>query len=50
MLLLWGICLILTVMIYVSIMLRMRPTVSMALSYILMLTFGVTALFTFFHI
>ena len=46
MLLLWDLCLILTVAIYASVVMGMRSTVTMALSYILMLTFWVTALFT----
>jgi hypothetical protein len=50
MLLLWGLCLILTVAIYASVVIGMRSTVTMALSYILMLTFGITALFTLLHV
>lgn len=50
MLALWGICLALTVLIYASIMAEFNPNVSLTLSYILMLAFGVTALYTFLHV
>ena len=50
MIVLWGICFGLTVLVFASIMANMRPTVSLALAYILMLTFGVTALVTFLHV
>jgi hypothetical protein len=50
MLILWGMCLALTIMIYASIIMKMRHTISLALSYFLMLTFGVTALYTLLHV